>query len=942
MNESRRQHAQVDPVQTTEMETELEVTDVFRTETSRWKQGQAQRKRKTQRKPSFYMRIYKGSSNSQLALEADTEEEEVGKQSRFLTFCTKLCCGPDVAWGPDDPFIQNWQAFIVILLFYTTFVTTYEVAFLKDEQSLKIDGLFFVNRFVDLGFLADMLVNFNMAYLDEKSLVANSRKKVRRHYLRGWFILDGLSLLPFGLIGELASSAKMKDMAGMRLLRMLRLVKLARLMRGFRIITPIMMASDLFMRQWAFIFAFSMLVIFFHWSVCALMILTDLENAEPNWQTAVNIAQIPQVFDDDDDDGVRLLSAGDITRLLQSGEEHYSRYLKGGGKGGGDDTVDLIPATGWYLEASKFTLAVFGVWSFDPPPIITAVEIWYTIVMTIFAASFYTYLAGLIVELVSRMGEVSRALNGKYDGIMLYLDAIGFPMAQRKVYKKFYWNCKPYLLHQYYLESLPQLSPKLEGRLALFHYGEHLRSVPFFSCEGDDELLVRFQALVAAQLTMRAFIQNEKMLVDCLHLVCEGLIGCNGRVKRKGTSIGHQQVLNGRAEPSSACSLTFAVCMVLQSEDLWDILRTGQFGIIKRKVKIQHGILALKMLLQRMVVANRNASPSGWRKEEMQKYKEFLLRCCRGIIPPNKAAALTPEDELDSDFAANVERHTRAIAGADVTAIRDQRTMLRMIMTKIEKLSAPCSSPDVPKTTDTMLRMIMTKLEKLSAPWSSPHVPNTTDTIPPIPSSALPSDGEGDNGCNLGTQFFDGVIVSPAAATAPPPPPLPPPPQAVAAAAAKMDQLLKQLDGLCADVCATKTEVIATKTKVVDMEDSLQSVCAASAWCMQHLGRIEDSLEAVCAAAPPASNLSMMVGSTESGAKTQKMSGTGPMSPRKSPGRIGRKVPNGPPLDLDFEKAPTTAGVEARLARIEETLLQICTAIQGECLPVVDCRAADV
>jgi hypothetical protein len=193
---------------------------------------------------------------------------------------------------PEDSFVQSWQLFILLLLFYTTFVTTYEVSFIHND-TLKIDALFFVNRFVDLGFLADMFVNFNMAYLDEQHLLVKSRKKVQRHYLRGWFFLDGLSLLPFSLIGELVASPKMKDMAGMRLLRMLRLVKLARLVRGLRIITPIMMASDLLMRQWAFVFAFCMLALFFHWSVCALMILTDLENAEPNWKTAVNLAQIP-------------------------------------------------------------------------------------------------------------------------------------------------------------------------------------------------------------------------------------------------------------------------------------------------------------------------------------------------------------------------------------------------------------------------------------------------------------------------------------------------------------------------------------------------------------------------------------------------------------------------------------------------------------------------
>jgi hypothetical protein len=54
-----------------------------------------------------------------------------------------------------------------------------------------------------------------------------------------------------------------------------------------------------------------------------------------------------------------------------------------------------------------------------------------------------------------------------------------------------------------------------------------------------------------------------------------GLVGFQGRVKHKGTSFGTPQVLDQRAEPTGACALVFVVCMTLQAEALWDILRTG-------------------------------------------------------------------------------------------------------------------------------------------------------------------------------------------------------------------------------------------------------------------------------------------------------------------------------------------------------------------------------
>ena len=106
-----------------------------------------------------------------------------------------------------------------------------------------------LNRLVDLGFFLDMAINFNLAYKDEGlGYVVVARKQVVAHYVKGWFALDLISLLPFGLIGELASSGQMTDMAPMRLVRMLRLVKLARLVRGLRLLTPLMMASNMLMR----------------------------------------------------------------------------------------------------------------------------------------------------------------------------------------------------------------------------------------------------------------------------------------------------------------------------------------------------------------------------------------------------------------------------------------------------------------------------------------------------------------------------------------------------------------------------------------------------------------------------------------------------------------------------------------------------------------------
>jgi hypothetical protein len=100
--------------------------------------------------------------------------------------------------------------------------------------------------------------------------------------------------------------------------------------------------------------------------------------------------------------------------------------------------------------------------------------------MTIIAASFYAYLAGVVVDLVAQRGDAAREINGLLDGLLVYLDCIDFPSARTRHFKRFFWLCRPYLLRNYFRELLPELSPKLNGELAKFNYGkvQHPSSTP--------------------------------------------------------------------------------------------------------------------------------------------------------------------------------------------------------------------------------------------------------------------------------------------------------------------------------------------------------------------------------------------------------------------------------------------------------------------------------
>ena len=95
--------------------------------------------------------------------------------------------------------------------------------------------MFALNRFVDGYFLLDMAVVFNTAIFDPKrSRWILSHAAIARRYLRGWFALDVLSILPYELL----------DAGAFRSFRLLRALKVLRLLPGHKFCTLARLSSE--------------------------------------------------------------------------------------------------------------------------------------------------------------------------------------------------------------------------------------------------------------------------------------------------------------------------------------------------------------------------------------------------------------------------------------------------------------------------------------------------------------------------------------------------------------------------------------------------------------------------------------------------------------------------------------------------------------------------
>ncbi|KAK4768960.1 hypothetical protein SAY86_027110 [Trapa natans] len=99
--------------------------------------------------------------------------------------------------SPFDYRYKTWQTFLVLLVFYTAWVSPFEFGFLE-----KPTGPLAITDNVVNGFFAiDIILTFFVAYLDKDTfLLIDNHKKIAWRYAKTWLILDIISTTPFEIV----------------------------------------------------------------------------------------------------------------------------------------------------------------------------------------------------------------------------------------------------------------------------------------------------------------------------------------------------------------------------------------------------------------------------------------------------------------------------------------------------------------------------------------------------------------------------------------------------------------------------------------------------------------------------------------------------------------------------------------------------------------------
>ncbi|PIN18411.1 K+-channel ERG [Handroanthus impetiginosus] len=129
--------------------------------------------------------------------------------------------------SPLDPRYRAWDTFLIILVFYTSWVSPFEFGF-----NIGKDGPLAITDNVVNGFFAiDIILTFFVAYLDKATyLLIDNPKLIALRYARTWLIFDVIATIP----SELARKILPYSVESYGYLSMLRLWRLRRVSAMFQ------------------------------------------------------------------------------------------------------------------------------------------------------------------------------------------------------------------------------------------------------------------------------------------------------------------------------------------------------------------------------------------------------------------------------------------------------------------------------------------------------------------------------------------------------------------------------------------------------------------------------------------------------------------------------------------------------------------------------------
>ncbi|KAH8092977.1 voltage-gated potassium channel [Aureococcus anophagefferens] len=492
--------------------------------------------------------------------------EEVEKTRRML----KRQSGSVL--DPNGDYMARWDMITTFFLLFTAIVTPVEVGFTRQlGGNPRQWAIWWINRIVDLVFIKDIGVQFFVPYVDETrgSLVIRSRRLIARHYLRGWFWIDTVSVIPFDLLDGLS---KLKIM---RLIKLLKLLKLGRVLKANRTLARWESSIAISYAKIS-MYTFALGIVFVaHWMACGWALIDTMSDAEA-WTWVKHLELVKE-------------SPIDGTRGFRP-ESMLHRYCAS-------------------LYFSIYTLTSIGYGD------IAAVNLGEFILSSFFmllGSFFWAYTIGSFCATLATMDMYEVQWKQTMDEMNAMMKDRHFQPALRRKVRMFVKNAKHLQKAANYRGLEQQMSLALRGVAAKANHRGWLARTWYFSPPYVETVNEGFVAEMSQSLLHQLFAPLEAYeIAKSLCILESGIVARDGRPVSKGAVWGLDFVLRddvGLAVPlelasvNMGSSLTYAEIMSLHQDSLYDILDGGHYPEVEDAIRLAVLFYRMQRAMKRLVM----------------------------------------------------------------------------------------------------------------------------------------------------------------------------------------------------------------------------------------------------------------------------------------------------------------------------------------------------